>query len=249
MAAAILMRMRMPIALLVSALIAAWPAAAREQIVDLELVLALDGSSSIDIGEYALQLRGIAAAFRDPAVHQAIDNGPTGRVAVNVVVWAEQGFGKLTTGWRVITSAGEADAFAAEVEALPRRQFGGTGIGEGIAASLASFDGNGFESPRRIIDVSGDGRETVSEGAVLLPQARELARARNVIINGLAILDEDKGLLAYYDSGLRTGPGSFVMQASDFLDFRQAIREKLLRELAPRPLSAGLWDEFAVPHK
>jgi hypothetical protein len=75
---------------------------------DLELVLAVDASSSIDIGEYALQLRGIARGFRDPAVHSAILAGDHGRVAVNVIIWGEQKFSKQSTGWHVISAASEA---------------------------------------------------------------------------------------------------------------------------------------------
>jgi hypothetical protein len=199
---------------------------------DLEIVLAVDASSSVDIGEYALQLRGIASAFRDPDVQQAIADGPDGRIAVNILVWAQPGYDKLTTGWHIISSAVEADAFAAKVEVLPRRQFGGTGIGEGIEHALREIAGNGIDATRRVIDVSGDGRETWFAQATQLPTARRWALQQNVVINGLAITREDHTLLFYYDRHLRTGPGSFALEAKNYWDFAAAMKIKLLREVS-----------------
>jgi hypothetical protein len=207
---------------------------ATSEIADLEIVLAVDGSSSVDLGEYALQLRGIASAFRDSEVQSAIGDGPVGRIAVNLLVWAQPGYDKLTTGWHVVATAEEAEAFADKVEKLPRRQFGGTGLGEGIERSLAELAGNGFTAARQVIDVSGDGRETWFAVATQLPVARRWARQQNVVINGLAITNEDPTLLAYYDEDLRTGPGSFALEARNFKDFADAMKIKLLREISGR---------------
>lgn len=207
---------------------------ANEPTADLEIVLAVDASSSVDIGEYALQLRGIASAFRDREVQSAIADGPNGRIAVNLLVWAQPGYDKLTTGWRIISSAEDAEKFAAQVEVLPRRQFGGTGIGEGIEQSLKEIAGNGLAARRRVIDVSGDGRETWFAVATQLPVARRWAREQNVVINGLAIIDEDPTLLSYYDEDLRSGPGSFAMAAKSYGDFAAAMKIKLLREVSGR---------------
>jgi hypothetical protein len=207
---------------------------ATSEIADLEIVLAVDGSSSVDLGEYALQLRGIAGAFRDSEVQSAIGDGPVGRIAVNLLVWAQPGYDKLTTGWHVVATAEEAEAFADKVEKLPRRQFGGTGLGEGIERSLAELAGNGFTATRQVIDVSGDGRETWFAVATQLPVARRWARQQNVVINGLAITNEDPTLLAYYDEDLRTGPGSFALEARNFKDFADAMKIKLLREISGR---------------
>jgi hypothetical protein len=204
------------------------------QQVDLELVLAVDASSSVDIGEYGLQLRGIAASFRDPDILGAIKSGPQGRIAVNVLIWGQQGYAKLSTGWIVVSSMEEAEAFAKHVEKLPRRQFGGTAIGEAMAEALASFENNGFDADRRIIDVSGDGRETLENGskAILLPEARKRAQDMNVVVNGLAVLDGDASLLSYYEANVRSGPGSFVIAADKYTDFADALRLKLFREIA-----------------
>jgi hypothetical protein len=127
---------------------------------DLELVLAVDASSSIDIGEYALQLRGIARGFRDPAVHSAILAGDQGRIAVNVIIWGEQKFSKQSIGWHVISAASEALAFANLVELMPRRQFGGTGIGEALDHAVSAIDGNAILARRRLFRFrAGNARE------------------------------------------------------------------------------------------
>jgi hypothetical protein len=203
-------------------------------IADLEIVLAVDGSSSIDSGEYALQLRGIANAFRDPEIQSAIGNGPVGRIAVNLLVWAQPGQDNVTTDWHVIATAEEAAAFAARVENLPRRSSGGTGLGEGIERSLAELAGNGIEATRKVIDVSGDGRETWFAVATQLPVARRWARQQNVVINGLVITGDDPTLFSYYDEDLCTGPGSFALEARTFADFAGAMKIKLLREISGR---------------
>ncbi|MEZ5774596.1 MAG: DUF1194 domain-containing protein [Hyphomicrobiaceae bacterium] len=200
--------------------------------VDLELVLAVDASGSVDPSEYELQLRGIADAFRDPAVKQAIRSGPLARIAVALVVWADATTPKDDSPWHVISTPETADAFADLVETYPRRVEGGTGIGSALAYAIRMIEFNAIAGTRRVVDVSGDGVETpVREYAVLLPQARYMARALGVTINGLAIANEVHDLDRYYDANVRAGPGSFVMRAADFEAFRDAIRAKLLREI------------------
>lgn len=201
---------------------------------DIELVLAVDASSSIDIGEYALQLRGIARGFRDPTVHSAILAGDQGRIAVNVIIWGEQKFSKQSTGWHVISAASEAEAFADLVELMPRRQFGGTGIGEALDHAVSAIDENGIAARRRVVDVSGDGVETLADGAVLLPEARARAARLDITVNGLAVVNEDRNLFNYFREQLVTGADAFVLPADDYFDFEQAMREKLLREIGPR---------------
>lgn len=207
------------------------------QSVDLELVLAVDASGSVDEQEFSLQLSGIAAGFRDEKVREAIRAGPEGRIGVNLLVWADHQVPKDTSGWTVIGSDAEAEAFARLVENFPRNQNGATGIGEGIAASLHAIDESGLDARRKVIDVSGDGRETPArEYVVLLPQARAMANARGVTINGLAITNEDPGLLSYYRNAVQMGPGSFAIEAPDYQAFAEAMRRKLLREIQYRPV-------------
>lgn len=205
--------------------------------VDLALVLAVDASGSVDDREFALQLAGIAAGFRDPKVRSAIKSGPEGRIAVALLVWADHQVPKDRSDWFVIASEQEAENFARIAETFTRNQNGATGIGEGVAAALRALDASGFETRRRVVDVSGDGRETPArEYVVLLPQARAMAFEQDVTINGLAITNEDPGLLSYYQNAVQTGPGSFTLPATSYDAFAEAMRRKLLREIEYRPV-------------
>lgn len=203
---------------------------------DLELVLAVDASGSVDDREYALQLKGIAQSFRDATVRRAIRSGPLKSIAVNLLVWAEPQVPKDTTGWFLIASDEDAERFAAVVEIFPRRQSGATAIGEGIASALRAIDANDIDAARTVVDVSGDGRESVArEFTVLVDQARAMALSHGVVINGLAIQNEVGDLADYYRRYVQAGPESFVMAAKDYEDFAAAMRLKLLREIEYRP--------------
>lgn len=204
--------------------------------VDLTLVLAVDASGSVDDREFALQLAGIAAGFRDPKVRDAIKSGPEGCIAVMLLVWADHQAPKDRTDWFAICLEEDAEAFARVVETFPRKQNGATGIGEGIASAVRAIDTSGYQARRKVVDVSGDGRETAArEFVVLLPQARAMAFALGVTINGLAITNEDPGLLSYFVDKVRTGDGSFALAATDYEAFAEAMRRKLLREIQYRP--------------
>ena len=205
--------------------------------VDLELVLAVDASGSVDDAEFQLQLSGIAAALRDPAVLRAITAGPRKQIAVNVLIWAEARYPKDETGWFVLSSEADVERASAIIAAMPRTQVGGTGIGDGVAHAIRSIDENAIRSDRRIVDVSGDGRETPPrQYSMVLSDARSMAIARNGTLNGLAILNEDKQLDDYYRQRLAVGEGSFVEVAQDYSDFARAMRRKLLREIDPEPI-------------
>lgn len=201
--------------------------------VDVELVLAVDASGSVNPREFELQLSGIANAFRDKSIQQAIVSGSHRRIAVSLLVWSDAAFNVYSTKWYVLSDAGSAEAFARVVESYPKREGGGTGIGNGLAFAVRSINSNGLEGTRRIVDVSGDGPETppwFGEG-IILPQARALALREGVTVNGLAILNDFPKLDQWYRENVKTGPGSFVMRATDYEDFAVAIREKLWREI------------------
>lgn len=214
---------------------------AADTVADLKLVLAVDASGSVDTDEYALQLSGIAAGFRDPDVRRAIRSGPAKAIAVNLLIWAEPQVPKDMTGWFVIASDDDAEHFARIVEAFPRTQTGATAIGEGIAAALRSIAASGIAAPREVVDVSGDGRESVArEYTVLVDQARAMALSRGVVINGLAIENEVSDLADYYRLNVQAGPESFVMAAKNYQDFAEAMRRKLLREIEYHPHISSL---------
>ena len=203
-----------------------------EEAVDLELVLAIDASGSVDEDEWALQMQGYAAAFRDERVQSAIASGPKGRIGVAVVVWADATVPRWDSSWFVLAAPADAERFAAFMATLVRRPIGGTGIGAGIAAAIRKLERNGMSAPRQVVDVSGDGRETPArEYVVLIPLAKAMARARGVTVNGLAILNEDPDLAAWYRRNVIAGRGAFVMIATDYEDFSEAIVRKLVREI------------------
>ncbi len=224
---------------ILAVLLAPGPAAPRaddQQRVDLELVLAVDTSSSVDDAEFRLQLEGIAAAFRDPAVVEAIGAGAEGRIAVALELWAQPGLPKYATDWQVVGDRAGAAAFADTVAGQHRPLAGDTGIAAGLLFALDLINENGFQGARRVIDLSGDGRETsFQEGPTPLQEARDQLRRFGVTVNGLAILNDDPGLAAYYREQVIDGPGAFVMTAADYTDFAEAMRQKLLREIALLP--------------
>lgn len=223
--------------LVLAALMVALPARA-ETVVDLELMLAVDASGSVDQREFLLQLGGIADAFRNPQVQEAITSGEQGRIAVALMIWSDARSKKAVSQWAMIDSAASAHAFADLVmsQLARRKSFlgkGGTGIGAAIGKGLQAMKRNGFQGTRKIIDVSGDGHETPLQfgEAMALPEAHRRAARRDVIVNGLAIVTDDPNLTGYYQYRVITGPGSFVITANGYEDFGRAIRLKLLREI------------------
>jgi hypothetical protein len=212
-----------------------------EESVDLELVLAIDASGSVDPGEWALQMQGYAAAFRDPRVQEALSSGPNGRIGVAVVVWADATVPKWESAWFVLATPADAERFATYMAGLERGAIGGTGIGAGIAAAIRKLDRNGLTAPRQVVDVSGDGRETPAREFVVLVQwARQMAEARGVTVNGLAILNEEPDLAHWYRSNVIAGAGAFVLTAADYQDFTRAIVAKLIREIEHMPRLSAL---------
>ncbi len=195
----------------------------------------MDASGSVDQQEFALQMGGIAAAFRDPAVREAIRSGPKKRIAVNVTVWAQHEVPKDSTGWSILATDADMERFAALVSTFPRRVNGGTGMGSGLAAALHALEQAKLEAPREIVDISGDGAESPARDyVVMMPQARQMATAMGVVVNGLAILGET-GVDQWYRRNVLVGQGSFLIVANDYDDFAEAIRRKLLREIMHDP--------------
>ena len=200
----------------------------------LKLVFAVDASDSIEDWEWRLELSGIAAALRSRSVADAISALPGGRLGLAMLVWADATQKHDTTGWRLIDGVAAARAFAAEIETWPRRVGGGTAMGEGVAAALTLLRVAPWTARRQIIDVSGDGVEPLpilTSKVVLMHDARAMAEAAGVTINGLAILKDAPGLYQWYVDAVMTGEGAFVLQVKTMRDFARAFEEKLLREL------------------
>lgn len=190
------------------------------------LLLAIDISGSIDAGEYALQVEGLADALDDPEVAEVLERG---QVALAVVQWSGVGRQALVLPWRRMLSGAEIARFAEAARSLPRAfTASDTAVGEAIGFSLAQFDAVA-DCKRRVIDISGDGPENAG---YTVGRARSAAQAAGVEINAIAI--EDMGpsapITAFY-SRLVVTRGGFVMTARGLQDYPRAIRAKILREL------------------
>ncbi len=197
--------------------------------VDLELQLLIDTSGSVDNAEYALQVEGYEDAFRDADIIAAIEAGDIGSIAVQLIFWSGSTSQAIGVDWTLITDAASANAFA-DLIAATVRPFGDlTAPGSALDFGAPLFNDNGFEGTRTVIDVSGDGAQ--NDGS-LTSTARDAALAGGVdVINGLAILTDDPNLDDWYMANVIGGTGAFVVAASDFADFADAVREKIGREI------------------
>jgi hypothetical protein len=239
------MRIAAVIALLAVALAAGSPGphAQGGGAVDLELVLAIDTSTSVDAQEFQLQRRGLADAFLHPDVVRAIRGAGERGIAVTLVEWSGARRQATVVGWTHVYDAQSAAALSARIAAAPRALDGFTDIAGAIRYSVAAIETNAYEGSRLAIDVSGDGSSDPQSSA----RERDRAVARGITVNGLVIYNEDIDLAElanidvreHYADNVIGGPGAFMMTAEDFTDFAIAIRRKLVREIAG-PATAGL---------
>ena len=211
-------------------MLAQGPARAQDVSVDLEVVLAVDSSSSVDTEEFNLQLQGYADAFLNPAVVKTISNGDLGAIAVTLVIWAGDGGVRQIAEWMLIDDLESASRFVKEFRKTPRYALkDGTSISTAIIESVSLFKGNGFAGARRVIDISGDGTNNVGRPVSI---ARDAAVNAGITINGLTILDEFPELDAYFSRFVVGGPGAFIVTADSFSTFSAAILNKLVQEIA-----------------
>ena len=195
--------------------------------VDLALVLAVDVSASVDYDEFALMIGGLSAAFLGPAVIAAATGGPRGAIAVAALFWSEAQ--ALAMPWMRLASAEEGEVIAEALLAAPRQpRAGATALGEGLVAALALLARCPAPAGRQVVDVSGDGAG--NRGRPSGP-VRDVAVAAGVVINGLAVVNEEVELAAHYAAEVIGGPGSFVLECADYGDFAEAIGRKLVREM------------------
>jgi Ca-activated chloride channel homolog len=226
--------------LLVCAAISAGPVKAGSGCADLALVLAVDSSSSIDGNEFWLQLLGYAAAFTNPKVLRALN--AAGKVDVSTVFWADSAVPIVVSKWWRIRNDADAAKFAKSFLVPQRLVYGDTDLGAGLMAALDQFDMKDRCYTRKLVNVSGDGRDTLVGNRrtdhVSVGEARARADSMEVTVNGLAILNEEPNLAEYYRTQLITGEGSFVMEVRDLSTFGDAIIQKLDREIRPQFSSA-----------
>lgn len=201
--------------------------------VDVELVLAVDISLSMDEKEFALQRAGYVEALRHPDFVQAVRSGNKGRIALAYFEWAGTVRDDAVIGWQIIDSAESASAFADKIAARPFRSFRGTSISTALAFGAGLFDRMDFQSERSVIDISGDGPNNVGPPVTAM---RNAAVAKGIVINGLPILINPsptfKHLDQYYARCVTGGPGSFVLPIHAAVEFSTAIRRKLILEVS-----------------
>jgi hypothetical protein len=217
---------------------AATPVTAEVVPVDLELVLAVDISGSIDPINARLQRAGYVAALRHPEVALAIEGGEHGRIAVSYVEWAGETHQHTVLPWTLMESGEDAMAFSEALAEAPFWKGSWTSISAAIDYAAAMFAGNGYDGTRRVIDISGDGYNNRGRP---LEAARDEAVAAGITINGLPILHDRPSPLGslppadldrYFEERVIGGEGAFVIVAREEDDFARAILAKLYLEIA-----------------
>ena len=206
-------------------------------VVDLQLVMAVDVSRSIDEVEAELQRRGYIEALTNERVIEAIVSGENRRIGVCYVEWAGTHYQQTVIDWMPIDSARSARAFSDRLAESPRTSQSWTAVGAALAFSAQRFQNSPFTSKRRIIDISGDGRTNDGPPAELV---RDKLVADGIVINGLPVMmnrqnygrPQDATLDKYYEENVIGGPGSFMIVAANFEDFGRAVRSKLIREIS-----------------
>src|ERR1700752_1803695 len=213
--------------------------AEKEATVDVELVLAVDVSYSMDMDELAIQREGYAQAIISKEFLQALKSGPNGKIAVTYFEWAASTDQKIIIPWRLIDGPETADAVANEIMKTPIRRASRTSISGAINFAMPLFEENNYRGLRRVIDISGDGP---NNNGMPVTTARDAALEKGIIINGLPIMVKEPSystmdidnLDYYYEDCVIGGPGAFVVTIKDRDKFKEAIRTKLLLEVAGR---------------
>ena len=210
------------------------PGLARAQTsVDLQLVLAVDASGSVDQRRFNLQKHGYVAAFRNPKVLNAIRSGAYQSIAVTMFQWTGPQLQSEVIPWMIIRDAASAQAVSRAIDAVPRRIFGGgTSISGAIDFGVTRFARGELESDRKVIDISGDG---ANNGGRSASRARDEAVSLGITINGLPILSIEPWLEEHFRDEVIGGPGAFLISARDFESFGDAIVKKLIAEIANIP--------------
>jgi hypothetical protein len=201
--------------------------------VDVELVLAVDTSRSMDYEEMRVQREGYISALQHQDFINAVRNGLTGRIAITYFEWAGEVDTSSVIDWQVIETADDAKAFADKLAARSIVTQRRTSISAAIGFGARTISENSYDGMRRVIDVSGDGPNNIGDP---VEPARDKALEAGIIINGLALMlrpsGTSSGLDNYYGDCVIGGPGSFVLPVHDIEDFAVAIRRKLVLEVS-----------------
>lgn len=210
-------------------------AAAVAQRVDLNLVVAVDCSWSVNEAEFKLQQGGLATAFSDPAVIEAIKSNPRGAISVSVIHWSTEKTQINVLKWTKIDSTQSALTFANQIlETRRATAKGGTSISGALQASQSLLETAPFRADRHVIDIIADGENNTGRR---VERARDDVILRGTVINALAVINEVSYLHHYLHNRVIGGPGAFVERADEYQDFARAFRKKLLREIKGQQFS------------
>lgn len=202
---------------------------------DLRLVLAVDCSFSVDDREFALQMQGIAGAFRSEEVIRAIGDGKHGRIAVLLMQWSNISSQIVAVPWMVVHDRASSLQFAGKVAGAPRLTAeGGTSLSSALTFAAELLDRSGGDALRQVVDISADGRNNSGEEMGVV---RNALVSRGITVNGLPILDEVATLHRYFLRHVVGGRGFFVVEARSFEAYAEAMHRKLIMEISGTPLS------------
>ena len=231
-----------------AALLGASPHAAAAERVDVELVLAVDVSRSMDMEEFELQRAGYVAALRHPDFIRAVQSGPYGRIAVSYFEWAGSPRVESLLAWTVVDGPASAESFAATLAGRPFSGYRGTSISGALAYATELLSGNEFTAERSVIDISGDGP---NNAGLPIAEPRRAAIDAGIVINGLPILIRPSRNVAeldrYYAECVIGGPGAFMLPIRVLEEFATAIRRKLVMEVSGSPAPAHVVPVQASP--
>jgi hypothetical protein len=193
----------------------------------------------MDMDELAVQREGYAQAIVSKEFLQALKSGPNGKVSITYFEWAASSDQKIIIPWRVIDGPETADAVANEILKTPIRRASRTSISGAIYFAMPLFDQDPYHGLRRVIDISGDGPNNNGAPVTI---ARDEALSKGIVINGLPIMVKEPSYSTmdidnldwYYEDCVTGGRGSFVVSIKDREKFKEAIRTKLLLEVAGR---------------
>lgn len=218
--------------------------------VDLELVMMVDVSRSMTERELEIQRRGYAAALRSDAVYRAIQSGMLQRVALSYVEWS--GTQEVIVDWRAVENPADLDGFADALTSTFNPALRRTSISEALVFGAQSIERNSYDGLRKVIDVSGDGPNNLGRPVT---GARDQVLAKGIVINGLPLMTREgmgsrwhlDDLDVYYRSCVIGGPGSFVIPVLDWSDFAEAVKRKLVLEIAAAPTEPVLYPAQYAP--
>ncbi|MBB6352795.1 hypothetical protein GGR00_000547 [Aminobacter aganoensis] len=220
--------------------------------VDVELVLAVDVSLSMSPDELEIQRHGYAAALTHERVLQAIAEGAYGKIAVTYVEWAGSTSQIVIVPWTVIANRADAERVVRQLTAKPPNSARRTSISSALEFGSDLFAESAFRGMKRVIDISGDGPNNQGPPVDLI---RDGVVAQGITINGLPLMTNGgfgnaydvEDLDRYYADCVIGGPGAFMIPVNEWSQFPEAIRRKLVMELAGPASPQWAAEEAASP--